>query len=34
MIKYEIRVYSNGTKIWYLNGKELTEEQFNQMESK
>ena len=21
MIKYEVRVYDNGTKLWFLNGK-------------
>jgi hypothetical protein len=29
MIEYTVRVYPNGTKFWYLNGEELTEEEIN-----
>ena len=27
MIKYEVKVYPNGTNYWYLNDEELTEEE-------
>ena len=27
---YEVRVYSNGGKAWYLNGNLLSEAEFNQ----
>jgi hypothetical protein len=30
MIKYTVKVYPNGSKRWYLNGKELTEEEHRQ----
>ncbi len=26
MIKYEVEVYANGTKLWYLNGKRHRED--------
>ena len=29
-IKYEVKVCTNGDKYWYLNGKYLTEEEFNE----
>ena len=28
-IEYTIKVYYDGTKEWYLNNEELTEEEFN-----
>jgi len=28
MIEYKVE-WANGTKSWYLNGEELTEEEFN-----
>ena len=30
MIEYTVEVYNNGTKCWYLNGEELTEEEFKE----
>ena len=26
MIKYEVKVYPNGAKEWFLNGEEMTED--------
>ena len=29
MTEYTVKVDDNSNKFWYLNGKELTEEEFN-----
>jgi len=34
MIEYTVRVYSDGTKSWWLNGGQLTEAEFNQRMNK
>ena len=33
MITYEVKVHTNGNKFWYLNGEELTEQEFNSRNS-
>ena len=34
MIEYTVKVWTNGTKKWYLDGKEVTEEEHKRLTSK